>query len=195
MRKLFARPLFACLDGGIMVPDPILRSVAMRKIARIAGLGAALVLGGCAVFGRQAPLPGDTLQVVESKLGRPTAVYPEPGGGQELEYTMQPMGEYAFMAHIGPDGRLTRYEQVLTNEKFASIKIGEATKADVLRTLGHPAETSYLPLRDLEVWSYRYRESGVWYSMMHVHFDRNGVVQQMLNGPDPRYRDDDRRIW
>jgi hypothetical protein len=25
--------------------------------------------------------------------------------------------------------------------------------------------------------------------MMHVHFDQQGVVRQMLNGPDPRYDD------
>jgi len=56
-----------------------------------------------------------------------------------------------------------------------------------LRTIGHPAETSYLPLRDLEVWSYRYKEAGVWNSIMHVHFDRNGIVRMMLNGPDPMF--------
>jgi hypothetical protein len=48
---------------------------------------------------------------------------------------------------------------------------------------------------DYEVWSYRYRESGVWNSMMHVHFDQAGVVRQMLNGPDPRYQDHDRDFW
>jgi hypothetical protein len=40
-----------------------------------------------------------------------------------------------------------------------------------------------------EVWSYRYKEAGVWNSMMHVHFDERGIVRQMLNGPDPRYDD------
>jgi hypothetical protein len=101
------------------------------------------------------------------------------------------MGQYAWMAHVGPDGRLTLFEQVLTGEKFATIKIGQSTKENVLRTIGHPAEVSALPLRNLEVWSYRYKESGVWNSMMHVHFDQRGIVQQMLNGPDPRYQDRD----
>jgi hypothetical protein len=30
---------------------------------------------------------------------------------------------------------------------------------------------------------------------MHVHFDQNGIVRQMLNGPDPRYQDHDRDFW
>jgi hypothetical protein len=168
----------------------LLEGVAMNKIARKASLAAALALAGCALW-RPAPNVGDPEAVVLQKLGRPNAVYQEPGGGRELEYTQQPMGQYAFMAHIGPDGRLTRYEQVLTSEKFASIRIDEATKADVLRTVGHPAEYSRVGYKDYEVWSYRYRESGVWNSMMHVHFDQNGVVRQLLNGPDPRYQDGD----
>ncbi|MFL6673505.1 MAG: hypothetical protein ACJ8LG_09455 [Massilia sp.] len=163
----------------------------MNKMIKITMLGAVLAFGGCALL-RQAPSPGDPLPVVIQKMGQPTASYPEPGGGQELEYTLQPEGQFAWMAHIGPDGRLTAYEQVLTGEKFATIKIDQATKADVLRTIGHPAQTSYLSLRDLEVWSYRYKEAGVWNSLMHVHFDRNGIVRQMINGPDPRYQDQDR---
>ncbi|MDB5909684.1 MAG: hypothetical protein JWP34_3798, partial [Massilia sp.] len=74
------------------------------------------------------------------------------------------------------------------------IKVGSATHEDVLHTIGHPAEKSYLPLRDFEVWSYRYKESGVWNSMMHVHFDRNGIVRMMQNGPDPMY-EEKRFFW
>jgi hypothetical protein len=104
------------------------------------------------------------------------------------------MGEFCYMVHMGPDGRVTSFEQVLTGEKFATIKIDHATKDDVLRTIGHPAETSSLALRDYEVWSYRYLENGVWYSMMNVEFDRDGVVRMMQNGPDPRYNDRDHKF-
>jgi hypothetical protein len=162
----------------------------MSKIATIPIVGIALVLAGCAAF-RPAPVPGDTEAVVVQKLGKPNATYPEPGGGRELEYTQQPMGQFCFMAHIGADGKLTKYEQVLTNEMFASIQVGHATRDDVLRTIGHPAETSRVAFHDYEVWSYRYRESGIWNSMMYVHFDETGIVRQMLNGPDPRYSGDD----
>jgi hypothetical protein len=160
----------------------------MRKIAKISILSLALCLGGCAGLIRTPPMVGDSIDTVKLKLGTPTAVY-SAGPEQLLEYATGPMGQYTWMAHIGADGRLTRYEQVLTGQKFATIKVGVATKADVLRTIGHPAEESYLPLRDYEVWSYRYKEDDVWNSMMHVHFDRKGVVQMMLNGPDPMYEE------
>jgi len=96
------------------------------------------------------------------------------------------------MARIDQNGKVVAFEQVLTTQKFASIKVDEATKADVLRTIGAPTETSYLSLTDLEVWSYSYKESNAWNSMMHVHFDRNGIVRKMLNGPDLRFDPDKR---
>ena len=147
-----------------------------------------LSVAGCASLSGPPPLPGDSIDTVKLKLGTPTASY-SAGQEQLLEYATGPMGQTTWMAHIGADGRLTRLEQVLTGEKFATIKVGSATKQDVLRTIGRPAETSRVAMRDFEVWSYRYKESGVWNSMMHVHFDQAGVVQQMLNGPDRMYEE------
>jgi len=149
----------------------------------------ALSLSACAPLFRQPPPAGAPLAEVTARLGRPNAVYPDPDGGQILEYTGQPMGQFQHMARIGPDGRLVSYEQVLTSEGFAQVKVDHWTKDDILRHYGHPAETSRVGYHDYEVWSYRYKEAGVWNSMMHVHFDQQGVVRQMLNGPDPMYDD------
>jgi hypothetical protein len=164
----------------------------MYKMFKITMLGSLLALGGCAPLIRHTPSVGDPTGVVIQKMGLPRATYPDPGGGQEFEYTTEPMGQYTWMAHIGRDGRLTQFEQVLTGQTFATIKIDQANKADVLRTIGHPAEQSAVALHHYEVWSYRYKESGVWNSMMHVHFDRDGIVRLMLNGPDPMYERDGR---
>ena len=155
----------------------------------------ALSLGACAPFIRIAPPLGAPLAEVQAKLGQPRAVYRMADGSQVLEYAGQPMGQFQHMATIGPDGRLVSYEQVLTGEKFATIKIDQATKADVLRTIGRPAERSHVAMHNYEVWSYRYKESGVWNSLMHVHFDANGVVRMMQNGPDPMFEVRDRFPW
>ena len=164
--------------------DPI------RRTLRAAGLAlAALSLSACAQLLRQPPPVGTPLAGVTGALGQPAASYPEPGGGQVLEYRGQPMGQFQHMATIGADGRLLSYEQVLTSQNFAKVKVDSWTKADILRHFGRPAETSRVAFHDYEVWSYRYKEAGVWNSMMHVHFDQQGVVRQMLNGPDPMYDD------
>jgi hypothetical protein len=163
------------------MPSPI-KSIAVSALL-------ALSLSGCAQMFRQPPPAGAPLAQVTAALGQPAAVYPEPGGGQNLEYRGQPMGQFQHMAHIGPDGRLISYEQVLTSENFGKVKVDHWTKDDILRHFGRPAETSAVSYHNYEVWSYRYKEAGVWNSMMHVHFDQQGVVRQMLNGPDPMYDD------
>jgi outer membrane protein assembly factor BamE (lipoprotein component of BamABCDE complex) len=149
-------------------------------------LAAALSLSACSTFSRTPPA-GTPLGDVTAKLGKPDAVYPDPAGGQVLEYRGQPMGQFQHMARIGADGRLVSYDQVLTSENFAKVQPARWTQDDVLRNFGRPAEVSRVYAHDYEVWSYRYKEAGVWNSMMNVHFDAQGVVRQMLNGPDPLY--------
>ncbi|WP_288378371.1 hypothetical protein [uncultured Massilia sp.] len=166
----------------------------MNKLFRITTLAALLLLGGCAGLIRETPTIGDSAEMVQQKMGAPTAIY---GAGNDriFEYATGPMGQQTWMAHIGADGRLASFEQALTSQKFATIKIDSATKEDVLRAVGRPAETSRVALRNYEVWSYRYKEAGVWNSLMHVHFDEQGVVRQMMNGPDPMYEPKERAGW
>jgi outer membrane protein assembly factor BamE (lipoprotein component of BamABCDE complex) len=109
----------------------------------------------------------------------------EPDGGQVLEYRGQPMGQFQHMARIGPDGRLLSYEQVLTSENFAQVKPGYWNHDDVLRHFGKPANVSTERVNGDEVWSYRYKEKGVWNSMMNITFTKLGVVRQMRVTPDP----------
>ncbi|GGI53020.1 outer membrane protein assembly factor BamE domain-containing protein [Oxalicibacterium solurbis] len=147
---------------------------------------ALLFLSGCAVFQPVTLTPGETEAEVVSKLGRPTARMPD-GNGFVLEYNRNPWGQATDMARFDSAGRLISYEQVLTVEKFATLKPGIATKTDVLRTIGHPSETTYLSRQQLEVWTYPYKEYDTWNSLMHVHFDNNGIVNKMENGQDLRF--------
>jgi hypothetical protein len=156
-------------------------------MSKLAILFIALLATGCAV--RQ-PLPavGTPLAAVQARMGQPSGVYPD-GAGQVLEYATGPMGQTTWMAHIGADGKLIAIEQTLTASVFARLKVGVAGKDEVLRTIGRPAERSFLDLPQLEVWSYRYKESDVWNSMMHLHFDKSGVLRMMQSGPDPMYEE------
>jgi hypothetical protein len=163
----------------------------MKTFVASASILLSLALAGCAALAPPSLSVGEPETEVLAKLGRPTALIPD-GNEHLLEYSRNPWGQEIYMARIGSDGRLVSYEQVLTTEKFATIKPGVATKTEVLRTIGHPSETSYLPRQQLEVWTYPYKEHGVWNSLMHVHFDRSGVVQRMENGMDMRFERDGR---
>jgi len=157
----------------------------MKHTTTLAALLAlALGLGGCNTFQRKPPA-GTPLADVTARLGKPTATYPEPDGGQVLEYRGQPMGQFQHMARIGADGRLLSYDQVLTSENFAKVQVNRWTRDDILRHFGRPAETSRTRVDDREVWSYRYKEDGIWNSMMNVYFNARGIVLRMQNTADP----------
>lgn len=153
----------------------------MRKALILAIL--TLLLAACAQFGRPPPQPGDSREAVLIRLGQPTNVYAD-GDDTLLEYAYGPFGQYTWMARLGPDGRLRSYEQVLTSAKFATVKPGKDTKETILRTLGRPTQVTHYASVDGDVWLYRYKEQDVWNSMMSVEFNRQGVVQAMVNGPD-----------
>ena len=72
-----------------------------------------------------------------------------------------------------------------TAEQFAALRLQQATKETVLRQLGAPSDQVRYASVDGEVWVYRYKEAGVWDSLMHVEFDRKGVLQAMVSGPEP----------
>lgn len=145
-----------------------------------------VLASACAVLVPPQLSAGETEAAVVAKLGQPTARIPD-SNGYLLEYSRNPWGQAIDMARFGNDGRLISYEQVLTTAKFATIKLGIFKKNDVLRTVGHPSQTSYLPRQQLEVWTYPYKESGAWNSLMHIHFDNDGIVRKMENGQDLRF--------
>lgn len=158
----------------------------MKRLAKTASILLSLAMTACAVLAPPTLSVGEPETQILAKLGRPTARIPD-GNEHLLEYNRNPWGQAIYLARIGADGRLVSYEQVLTTEKFATIKPGISTKTEVLRTIGHPSETSYLSRQQLEVWTYPYKEQGVWNSLMHVHFDQTGVVRKMENGMDLRF--------
>jgi hypothetical protein len=148
-------------------------------------------LSSCAGWGTAPVHPGQTEPEVIQQMGKPTHVYQD-GTGHLLEYMHGRMGQTTYLARIGPDGKLVSYDQVLTSQMFGTIRIGEADKDKVLRTVGAPSETRFYTLSQLEAWSYPFKESGVWDSLMSVYFDKTGIVRKLESGPDPMRNPDGR---
>ncbi len=155
-------------------------------------LFAAAVLAGCA----GAPMawnvqPGATRDEVIARSGAPSAVVPLPGGGQRLQYSMQPFGHQVVMVDLDAAGRVVRTRQVMTAADFQRIEPGVWTRADVLREFGRPAWEDAVSSFQGTVWTYRWKE--VNEPMFYwVYLDRQGVVQRAhpgiehLNGPNDR---------
>lgn len=158
-------------------------------VARLVLAMLAFFMTACSVLMPAPVNVGDSEADVIAKRGQPTHYYQD-GKHRLLEYTTGPMGQQTYMARVDETGKVISFEQVLTTEKFATIKLNESTKDDVLRTVGAPGETSYLSLSDLEVWSYTYKRDAIWDSIMHIHFDKSGIVRKMFYLRDLRYDPD-----
>ncbi|MCU6435211.1 outer membrane protein assembly factor BamE [Undibacterium sp. Jales W-56] len=151
-----------------------------------------LNLSSCVSYGIGSVKAGQTEPEVTAKLGKPTHIYQD--GNQHIwEYMRGRMAQATHMARFDHDGRLISYEQVLTLQKFAQVKVGIMDKTAVLNIIGAPSETAYYPRVQLEAWSYPYKESGVWNSLMTVYFDQSGIVKKLENGPDPLFEPGERR--
>lgn len=160
------------------------------------GIAAALLaaLAGCADMAARTP-PGSPLSQVESQYGRPNFTCALPGnGGQRVIWTQQPLGQYAWGANVGPDGRIDHVERLLTDTHFRQLSQGDWTAERVRCEFGPPAIIDEVGLPSVRqvVWSYRYRENDSWNSLMYVYMGRDGDrVTRYHPGPDPMYEDRD----
>lgn len=163
------------------------------KTSRIIPLAAAtLLLGACSTM---SDIPAGTpLAEVQASHGAPSIECPQPDGSRYLVWSTQPMGQYAWGAPVTQDGRVGQIEQVLSDSAFRRVELGVWDGDQLVCAFGPPAETSVVgPPGSLQrVWSYRYRQSGAWNSLMHFYISEEGKVTRMHPGPDPMY---DRPEW
>ena len=138
--------------------------------------GAALV-AGCAFpgFGAAGVQAGQSREQVIASAGRPTATVPLPGGGQRLQYSLQPMGQQAWMVDLDAAGKVTSARQVFTATEFQRIQPGWS-RADVEREFGAPARDEHVGSWNGPIMTYRWYEDRDMF--WHVYLDPQGVVRR-----------------
>lgn len=150
---------------------------------RLLVLAAAVVLAACAShpFGAGQIPPGASRQDVIGRLGQPTRVVAIPGG-ERLQYSGQPFGQYAWMVDLDGSGRVSRVRQVLDAREFARIVPGQWTREDVEREFGPPARVDGTWNSKGPVLTYRYRDADRSDMFWWVYLDERGVVQRSHQG-------------
>ena len=93
----------------------------------------AAVLAGCAAnpFNSYGLQPGTGRDAALARLGQPTRVVRLPEGGERLQYSLQPFGQFAWMVDLDGGGRVLRSRQVLNATDFNRIELGKWTREDV----------------------------------------------------------------
>ena len=134
---------------------------------------AAALLAACAT---PASLPpGSTEAELRGRMGNPSIELANSDGTRQLVYPTGPYGTSTFMAYVGPDGRLSRVEQVLDDVRFQSIQPG-MTRDELLRHIGTPYQTGRFPNLAQTAWDYRFKDSWGYDAILSVMLDDNGVV-------------------
>jgi len=93
-----------------------------------------------------------------------------------MVYPQGPEGTVTYMAYVSADGRLVRFEQVLTEEVFAHITVGSTTAEELERLIGPPWRRMDLPNKRQVAWDYVYRDSWDYTVDFSVMFDERGIV-------------------
>ncbi len=129
-----------------------------RGWTRLAPVVLAAWLGGCALFGPPPLTAGMSETEVRAVLGRLTARYALPQGGQRLEFARGPMGKETWMVDLDAAGRATTWHQALNERAFFDLQLrGPGVPRDeVLLTLGTPGERRHGGWAGGQLWSWRY---------------------------------------
>src|SRR5450830_982819 len=146
-------------------------AIITSKLARglVAACAALLALLGCdrdgnplQEFGMDKLNKGISTEAeVRGVMGQPDSVR-EAGGVRTLEYPKGPQGVRTWMFQIGADGKLSDYQQVLTDDNFGKIHKG-MTREQVRNLLGRPRTVVPFARKKEEVWDWKY---------LHVHEER-----------------------
>jgi hypothetical protein len=126
----------------------------MKTRLAFASLIFACIASGCAGYAPRSDLVGQSRDTLVSRMGQPEREYPSPEG-QKLQYPRGPAGSHTYFIYLDSSNRVVRWEQVLTEEKFGTIRPG-MTKDQVIDILGATTNTNGLARNRGYVWHYRY---------------------------------------
>ena len=146
----------------------------------------ALAVGGCASYDGRGLVPGaSTGAQVEALMGKPSARVAKPDGTSVLYFSRNPMGRHIFAVTLGTDGVMRGIEQTLTQANIDKLMAGITTAAQVREIFGppDPYSTSYLPVKQMDVWEYRWLEMGDK-RILWVQFSKDGILREVINTHD-----------
>lgn len=111
-------------------------------------------LTACSGYAPPANVSGLTQDQLVAQMGQPDEVR-QTATGTRLEFPRGPLGHHTWFVDVGPDGKIVKAEQVLTEENFNRITPG-MPQDEVSLALGRPSHVQGLGRNRGEVWSYRY---------------------------------------
>lgn len=154
----------------------------MNTLNLFALLSACLV-SACTSYGPNSLAPGAGVEAATRAMGAPTGDTTLPGGGKRLEFARGPYGKHTYMLDFDAQGRLQRWEQVLVETRFNTIRSG-MDAAEVRAQLGRASDQYVVGWHEKQtVWAYRYETP--FCQWFQVGINAQGKVVDTAYGPDP----------
>ena len=163
----------------------------MRQL--LAFVATALVLAACASnpYNADRVPVGATRQEVLQRLGAPTRTVAIPGG-ERMQYSLQPFGQFAWNVDLDAAGKVTRVHQMLNTIDFDRIVPGQWTRDDVEREFGPPGMIEHVGNWDGPILTYRWRDRDRSDMFYWIYVDAGNVVRrahpgmEFINAPADR---------
>ena len=159
----------------------------MRRFLLLALLS---LLAACAtpVNDQRLVVGHSTVAQAETFYGKPTRIWPEPDGGQTLEYGQQPFGEHCYLVRFDAEGHLISSRDGLAPAERVKIMPGMSVE-QVERLLGHERTRVFFRFSGEDVWDWSVTPPSIGYWLrFNVHFKDGVVVRttETLIDPDRR---------
>ncbi len=142
------------------------------------------MLCACASYAPSPGFVGLSREQVIARLGAP-----DPDRNAQnpsrLDFPRGPMGKHTYFVYFDEEGKATRFEQVLTEERFGRIVPGMSAE-DVIQLIGISRSTFGLARNRGFVWSYRYENP--FCQWFQVEFTIEGEVRSAGYSKAPECR-------
>ena len=156
----------------------------MKPVSGIAIL-ASLLLAGCASFDGKGLASGSSVAQVEAVMGPPKDKVAVAGGDTIWFYPRGPFSPYTFAVRMSAAGTMLSVEQVLTEQNWSRIRIGQSTGREVRELIGPPMGSKRLERQQREVWGYTVESTIGVRHYLYVQFSADGIVRELVMVRDP----------
>jgi len=143
-----------------------------REFSRLIAL-LTLSFAGCAGYAPHEQLAGQDRTALIAALGQPERETMT-ANGKKLHFVRGPGGWDTYFVYLDDTDRVVRWEQVLTEERFDTIRSG-MTQEQVIDAIGISKITNGLGRNRGYVWHYRYKTTQC--RSFVVEFTPEGVVR------------------
>ena len=126
----------------------------MRVSIKLLVLLASIAVSSCAGYAPSRTSIGQDRATLLASMGQPERIQAV-NGMDVLHYPRGPSGSQTYFVYIDDNGRVAKWEQVLTEDRFDTIRPG-MTNEQVIGILGITKITHGLARNRGYVWHYRY---------------------------------------